>query len=82
MKISKSDILSVNDLVKHLEEFRKEIVNIDYIHNKKDFFAVMRNLRRYLVLVENKNEKLYDTFLHSKYYKFYQDFLQMQICTI
>ncbi|NDK08528.1 methyltransferase domain-containing protein [Candidatus Gracilibacteria bacterium] len=72
MYISKSDILKLNDLVKNLEEFRQKLTEIDYIHNKKVFFDIMKDLRKYLLTIENQN--LYKIFLHSKYYKFYKEF--------
>lgn len=72
MYISKSDILKLNDLVKSLEIFRNKLISIDYIHNKKVFFDVMKDLRKYLLKIENQD--LYKIFLHSKYFKEYKEF--------
>ena len=72
MNIGKADIIDLNELIKKLEEYRKELINIDYVHDKKKFFKIMKNLRKFLLSVENKH--LYETLLHSKYYKFYKDY--------
>lgn len=72
MDISKLEMLNLNDFIRKLEEFRKKMTEIDYIHDKKSFFDTMKELRRYLVSVECEN--LYETFLHSKYFWFYKEY--------
>jgi len=72
MNISQTEISDLNNLVNKLEDFRKEITNIDYIHKKSEFFEIMKEFRSYLLSIENK--QLHETFFHSKYFKLYKDF--------
>jgi len=72
MTIKESDLKKLNELIANLEKYRKTIISIDYIHNKEDFFDIMKELRKYLASL--RDESLYDMFFHSKYYKVYKDF--------
>jgi len=72
MTIKESDLKKLNELIADLEKYRKTIISIDYIHNKEDFFDIMKELRKYLASL--RDESLYDMFFHSKYYKVYKDF--------
>jgi len=72
MEISKSEIIKVKEIVKNLELYKDKLSNIDYIHQKKDFFSIMKKLRKYLLSVEDW--KIFKTFYHSEYYKLYNDF--------
>mgnify|MGYP004002071225 FL=1 len=46
MEISKSEIIKVKEIVKNLELYKDKLSNIDYIHQKKDFFSIMKKLRK------------------------------------
>lgn len=72
MNFKKTDISNLNDLIKNLEKYRKKLTNIDYIHDKKNFFLIMQELRKFIASIEDK--KIYETLLHSKYYKLYKDY--------
>jgi len=72
MTIKESDLKKLNELIANLEKYRKTIISIDYIHNKEDFFDIMKELRKYLASL--RDESLYGMFFHSKYYKLYKDF--------
>jgi len=72
MNLTESDKKKLNELIKNLEFFRTELVNIDYIHKKKEFFNIMVKLRKYLLSVEDG--KIFNFFFHSKYYKFYNEY--------
>jgi len=72
MNIKKIDISNLNDLINELEKYRLELINIDYVHNKKNFFDIMKKLRKFLSSI--KDENLYKTLFHSKYYKFYKNY--------
>jgi len=72
MNIKDNNITDLNDFVKKLESYRTKLINIDYIHNKQEFFNIIKDLRQYLTSVDN--DELYNTFLHSKYYNFYKDY--------
>lgn len=73
MDVIEKDIDKFNKLIKELEEFRKKLIEIDYIHQKKEFFDTMRDFRRYLVSMQSE-DKLYNLLYHSKYYRFYEEF--------
>lgn len=72
MITKKSNLINLKDLLEKLENYRMKLISIDYIHNKIDFFDAMRNLRKYLVSIED--ESLFETFHHSKMYRFYEEF--------
>jgi len=72
MTINEADLKKIHDLINNLEDYRKKILSIDYIHNKKDFFDIMKKLRKYLASLDNEN--IYNIFFHSKYHKYYKDF--------
>ena len=72
MEYNNKEIGIIKEIINELEKFRKEIIKIDYIHNKEDFFYVMKKFRKYLVKISVWNN--FETFYHSKYYKFYKTF--------
>lgn len=74
MEASKPDILKLNTLVNKLDYFKNKIMSIDYIHDKKEFFDIMKEFRKYIALIED--EKLCDMFYHSKYYYSYKAFFR------
>lgn len=71
MRFSSNQIKELNIILKKLEDFRKKIVNIDYIHNKIDFFDTMKDFRKTIVWF---NPEIYEVFYHSKFFRFYKDF--------
>jgi len=52
MEFKEEEIEKVKIIITELEKFRKKITNIDYIHNKEEFFDIMKKFRRYLVKVD------------------------------
>ena len=72
MEYNNKEIKKIKDIINELEKFRKEIISIDYIHNKADFFKIMEKFRKYLVDISVWNN--FEIFYHSKYYKFYKNF--------
>ena len=72
MEYNNKEIEKIKVIVDELEKFRKNIISIDYIHNKTDFFEIMEKFRKYLVEISVWNN--FEIFYHSKYYKFYKDF--------
>jgi len=49
MEYNNKEIEKIKVIVDELEKFRKNIISIDYIHNKTDFFEIMEKFRKYLV---------------------------------
>ncbi len=47
MKYKKNHIAKVKDIIVGFEEFKKKIWDIDYIHNKKDFFEIFSHSKYY-----------------------------------
>lgn len=74
METSKSSIDKLNILVNKLEFFKNQIKSIDYIHDKKEFFDIMKDFRKYIAQI--KDEELCDMFYHSKYYNDYKKFFR------
>jgi len=72
MEFTEKEILEIKKITDWLEKFREQILNIDYIHNKEDFFKIMKDFRKYLVKISSWNN--FDIFCHSKFYKFYKEF--------
>lgn len=72
MEFNEEEIFKIKEITSRFEEFRKEILSIDYIHNKIDFFDIMKSFRKYIVEINENNN--FDFFYHSKNYKFYKDF--------
>ncbi|MDQ7008852.1 MAG: hypothetical protein Q9M94_01005, partial [Candidatus Gracilibacteria bacterium] len=72
MEYNNTEIEKIKIIADELEKFRKDIISIDYIHNKIDFFEIMERFRKYLV--ERSIGNNFEIFYHSKYYKFYKDF--------
>ena len=53
MEFTEKDIERNKEISNELENFRKKIIDIDYIHNKEEFFEIMRKFRKYLVEINN-----------------------------
>jgi len=71
MDFNKEDIEKLDIIIKDFETFREKITNIDYIHNKVDFFDLMKKFRKYIAHLDSS---MYNIFYHSKFFKFYKDF--------
>jgi len=53
MEFTEKEILEIKKITDWLEKFREQILNIDYIHNKEDFFKIMKDFRKYLVKISS-----------------------------
>lgn len=62
----------VEKIVNDLKNFEIDIKNVDYIHNKEDFFKIMRDFRKYLVDISEWDN--FDIFYHSKHFNYYKSF--------
>lgn len=72
MNYTKLDKIQLNELVEDLNKFKKDIKNINYIHEQKKFFDTMKDFRKYIALWKHK--KIYEIFSHSKYFDEFKDF--------
>jgi hypothetical protein len=71
LDFTQKEIAEVEKISAKLEEFRINIINIDYIHNREDFFKLMKDFRKYIASLD---DNLYRVFFHSQDYKFFKNF--------
>lgn len=72
MTYSESEKNKLNELVKDLKNFKKEIESINYIHEQKKFFDTMKEFRKYVA--HEKFDNIYEIFSHSQYFIEFKDF--------
>jgi hypothetical protein len=72
MTYTHSDKSKLNNLLEELKKYKKDLENINYIHEQKKFFDTMKNFRKFIALKEH--DDLYDIFSHSKYFAKFKDF--------
>lgn len=72
MNFTHFDKEKLANLVNNLENYKQKLEKINYTHDKKEFFEVMTNFRRYLLSADE--EGLYEVFFHSKHFRKYKDF--------
>ena len=71
MDFSNKQVKDLNTIVKNFENYRKKIIEIDYIHDKIEFFEIMKKFRKYIASLD---DDMFNIFYHSKDYEFYEDF--------
>jgi len=64
----------LEDLTKRLDEFKERLELFDYVHDKEEFFWVMKSFRKFIAKIDDNN--LCELFFHSKYYWKNKDFFR------
>lgn len=72
MRITYKDIQNLNVIIDILSKYKSDLKKIDYTHDKKAFFELMREFRQYIASVQDK--KMCDMLIHSKYFHDFQKF--------
>lgn len=68
---SSNELNKLKLIINELEDFKKDIDNIDYIHNKTHFFDLMKNFRKYIAWLDSE---MFEVFYHSKYFNIYENY--------
>lgn len=74
MTLSKNDIENMEKLIHNLAEYKKKLMKVNNTHEKKLFFDIMKEFRKYLASITD--ERLCKMFYHSIQYKKFKDFFR------
>ena len=61
----------IETIIERLENYKQQISQVDYIHEKRVFLKLMSEFRQYIASID---DKFYDIFHHSKYFEGYKTF--------
>lgn len=74
LKTEESDINNLNILINTLEDYKNQLNETDFVHDKIKFFSIMQDFRKYLASIKDLN--LCNLFYHSKSYNKYKTFFR------
>ena len=72
MNFTPEQIEQVKLISDKLGNFKEELLKIDYVHNKPEFFKIMKEFRKYLVDISKECD--FEVFKHSKNFEDYRNF--------